>query len=126
MKPTTDARGFDRSRRVRCQASFTRAIRGGVRVADRTLQVWAARSPSGQTRLGIIVSRRHGNAVIRNRHKRILREAFRHVRASLPVGLDLICRPQLGRRLERDATAEALTRLARRAADLLARREPER
>lgn len=125
MKPATDERRFGRERRVCSNATFTQAIRRGVRVADRTLQVWAARSPNGATRLGIIVSRRHGNAVARNRLKRILREAFRHVRAGLPPGLDLICRPQLGRRLERDATGEALTRLARRAADLIARRDPE-
>jgi ribonuclease P protein component len=42
------------------------------------------------TRIGLSISRRVGNAVVRNRWKRRLREAFRQVRQQLPEGLDLI------------------------------------
>ena len=48
------------------------------------------------TRLGLSVSRRVGNAVLRNRWKRIIREAFRTQRDELPVGLDLVVRPRRG------------------------------
>jgi ribonuclease P protein component len=46
-----------------------------------------APAPTG-LRLGLIVSKKVGNAVIRNRVKRHLREAFRHMRAELAAGGD--------------------------------------
>lgn len=47
----------------------------------------ASESP---TRLGITVTRKIGNAVMRNRIKRLVREAFRRNRSRLPSGLDLV------------------------------------
>lgn len=50
--------------------------------ADRT-------NPAG-VRVGLSVSRRIGAAVVRNRWKRRLREAFRQVRGRLPAGNDFV------------------------------------
>jgi ribonuclease P protein component len=47
----------------------------------------------GPARVGLTVSSQVGNAVVRNRVKRLLREAVRHERASLPqVDLVIVAR----------------------------------
>lgn len=48
----------------------------------------AARLPA--RRLGVIASRRVGNAVVRNRAKRLFREVFRKNQAALPPACDVI------------------------------------
>lgn len=48
----------------------------------------------GVTRLGITVTKRYGIAPLRNRFKRIVREAFRLCRHDLPQGLDLNIKPR--------------------------------
>ncbi len=49
-------------------------------------------SPASElpSRLGITVTRKIGNAVARNRIKRLVREVFRCNRLRLPTGLDLV------------------------------------
>ena len=48
------------------------------------------RNGTDQTRVGLTVSRKVGNAVNRNRVKRWLREAIRHQGDELPVGFDVV------------------------------------
>lgn len=50
----------------------------------------------GVGRLGVSVSRKVGNAVRRNRVKRIFREAFRLSMGQFPKGLDVIMIPRRG------------------------------
>ena len=48
--------------------------------------------PNGRDhkRLGVIVSKKVGNAVIRNRAKRKIREVFRHHKQVGPMGMDVV------------------------------------
>ena len=70
--------------------------------------------PAGASvgRLGITVSRRVGNAVVRNRLKRRVREWYRRERSALASGLDLvvIARPAAAK-LDSAATSAQLTAL---------------
>ena len=91
------------------------------------LKLVCLRRAAGGTRLGLAVSRRAGNAVVRNRIKRVLREAFRLDREDLPPGLDVIVIP-LDPARARDfhlARASLVGLLARAATDpRLPRRDP--
>ena len=49
----------------------------------------------GGHRLGLSVSKDHGNAVRRGKIKRLLREAFRLERPTLPGGFDLVLIPRV-------------------------------
>ena len=89
---------FPRCYRIRRQAEFDRVYSQNVYAADRTLVVQGCTSGLPSARLGLSVSRRVGNAVVRNRWKRAIREAFRQQRGWLPAGLDLVVRPRRGAR----------------------------
>jgi ribonuclease P protein component len=94
---------FPKGKRVRRQLEFDRVYAGKNYLADDTLVVNYARNetassdePLGVTRLGLSIGRRVGNAVVRNRWKRKIREAFRLLYAELPTGIDLVVRPRQG------------------------------
>lgn len=110
-----------RAARLRKRREFDRVVRGGVCLADRRMRLWAIRNDLGWSRLGLIVGRQHGNAVARNRIKRLLREAFRLRRAELPVGLDLVCRPHAQAELDLQGAGDSLVRLAERSRQRLDR-----
>jgi ribonuclease P protein component len=76
---------------VRKRAEFERIQGTGERVDTRHFVfVLSAQSTPGQPRLGITASRRIGNAPVRSRAKRLVREAFRATRELWPDGIDLV------------------------------------
>lgn len=79
-----------RAHRLRRAADFQR-VRAVRRSWGHPLLVLYVAPNDGQTtRLGISVGRRVGNAVVRNRVKRRVREAVRHRYADLAPGHDLV------------------------------------
>jgi ribonuclease P protein component len=52
--------------------------------------MYMVKNDFGYSRLGISVGKSHGNAVVRNRLKRILREAFRQSLDRIPAGFDYL------------------------------------
>ena len=79
-------------RRLRKHGEFVRAQRSGRRVGTPhfTLLVAAQPPPPRPARLGLVVGRRIGSAVRRNRVKRLCRECFRGLPELLPTGVDLV------------------------------------
>lgn len=101
--PTPTRFRFPKRMRIKSHAEFRRVMTRGKRGGDRWLQVRAAPNGLGHPRLGLIVGKRHGDAVTRNHLKRLLREAFRLTQSQLPAGFDLACalRDPSGLTLER-------------------------
>ena len=81
---------FPHAARVTRPADFLRLRRTGQRIGVRHFNAQAVAGAAATARLGLAVSRRVStNAVRRNRIKRIARDSFRKVRATLPV-LDIL------------------------------------
>src|SRR5437762_13147638 len=62
--------------------------------ADGTLVVYARENGLPHSRAGLSVSKKFGGAVVRNRIRRLLREAYRLERDGLPAGVDLVLIPR--------------------------------
>ena len=118
----TDQR-FPKSVRVLRQAEFDLVYQGSVFAADDVLVIRARRNEIGVTRLGLSVSRKVGNAVVRNHWKRRIREAFRKQRLQMPVGMDLVVRPKKGATCNYTAIHRSIGRLAQRLDKNLKREE---
>ena len=73
---------------------FERVKREGKRITTRFFNVVACTSRLEKTRIGIVVGRRLGKAVERNRGKRIFRELVRQTYQRLLKGHDIIIFPK--------------------------------
>ncbi|MDR2438024.1 MAG: ribonuclease P protein component [Planctomycetaceae bacterium] len=85
---------FSQTLRLRKSPEFKRVFDAQCSASNGILIVFAVPNGLEHNRLGISVSRKTGNAVIRNRWKRLIREAFRHTGTGLTETFDLVVIPQ--------------------------------
>ncbi len=83
---------WDKSHRLGGRGTFGTLYKTGVKQTRGPLVVYGVRRPDVATklRMGISIGRRAGNAVKRNRIKRLLREAARVVQDEVAVALDIV------------------------------------
>ncbi|MEL7497032.1 MAG: ribonuclease P protein component [Planctomycetota bacterium] len=109
----TDHR-FPKSARLLKSVEFQRVYSGKLFAADNVLVIKGVANGTDKTRLGLAVGKRVGNAVVRNRWKRVIRDAFRRYRDELPAGLDLVVRPKRGAQCNHASVVRSLKRLSNR------------
>ena len=109
---------FPRDRRVRRRSEIDRAYKTGRRFTGPLFRLHALPNGLGHPRLAITIPKRAGNAVQRNRWKRLLRESFR-LQQEIFGSFDLLVVPaRPPGDLQRQAVDEALLTLARKAGAL--------
>jgi ribonuclease P protein component len=86
------AEALPAAERLRRRADYERIYKQGLKVHGRYMTMFLLQSGRDVTRLGIAATRKLGNAVIRNRAKRLSREMFR--RHKPRPGLDLVVIPR--------------------------------
>lgn len=85
--------------RMRRRDEFTATVRGGRRAGRPLLVLHLRRAdawPCSPPRVGFVVSRAVGSAVVRNRVRRRLRELMRHRLDLLPPGAMIVVRAHRG------------------------------
>jgi len=96
--PTDIDQRFPRSHRLTSRQQFQQAYRHGSRVSCFGISLIGVTGATDHCRLGLTVPKKVGGAVVRNRVKRLVREAFRRNHAALvtrhcPVDLIVHARP---------------------------------
>lgn len=81
---------FPKSKRLVSNEQFKAVLARRLRVSNGLLALFIAENDCEYPRVGISISKSCGNAVVRNRLKRLLREAFRQSQEEIPAGFDYL------------------------------------
>ena len=81
---------FPKKKRLVSNRRFKAVLASGRRLSNGLLILYMAENDCGYPRLGVSVGKSHGSAVVRNRLKRLLREAFRQSQDQIPAGFDYL------------------------------------
>ena len=76
--------------RIKENRDFRKLYAKGKVYVSGSFVMYALQNRKESTRVGVTCSKKVGNAVRRNRSKRVLREAFRSLQSDIPTGYDFI------------------------------------
>jgi ribonuclease P protein component len=102
--------------RLKKTAEFDAVYNLKKSVSDAQLILFGKKNELPLSRIGLSVSKKHGNAVVRNRIKRMLREAFRTQQLQIPPGFDFVLVPRVGLELDLRLLQESIQKLTCRLA----------
>lgn len=95
---------FPSSARLHNRAEFDAVFQAGCKGVDRYFVCYVVRREQQGSRMGMVVSRKVGNAVVRNRVKRYIREYFRRHRHLFAEPVEIVV---IARHTSADASYEA-------------------
>ncbi len=75
---------------LKTNIDFRRAYARGKSYTNPALVMYVRKNRAGSCRIGITASKKIGNAVQRNRARRVIREAFRQIKLPLKGGFDIV------------------------------------
>ena len=81
---------FPKNEKILNRADFVKLNRLGKRLYTQHFTLITKENGQGVTRLGVTVSKKTGNAVKRNRVKRLIKEFFRLNKKHFPQGYDIV------------------------------------
>ncbi|MBN1974011.1 MAG: ribonuclease P protein component [Sedimentisphaerales bacterium] len=94
MSKNTKQYSFPKEKRICSNKIFVSVLSSGQRVGwgstPPLMTIYKAPNECGFSRIGISVSKSYGNAVNRNRIKRLIREVFRLNQHQIPAGFDYL------------------------------------
>ena len=103
---------FAKNKRLVSNSQFKEVLARGRRVSDGLLTLYMAKNDCGHQRLGVSVGKPCGGAVVRNRIKRLLREAFRQSQDRIPADFDyLVMISRSYTKSDKSGTKEAIRQL---------------
>ena len=108
--------GLPREMRLRFTADFRNVYDRRCGQRDNHLLIYGKENNLPQSRLGLSVSRKVGSAVVRNRWKRAVREAYRLQQRAIPPGIDWVVIPRGSRPPNLEQLQTSLRMLTRKVA----------
>ena len=81
--------------RLKRQQDFDLVFNKGKRAYTKKVAMYYCEAKPGNLKIGISVSKKHGNAVLRNRIKRLIRESFAKTSPLLSKSYSIIVLPRI-------------------------------
>ena len=75
---------------IKKNSDFQLVYKTGKSYANKQLVMYVIHKEAGETRIGISVSKKVGNSVVRHHVTRLIRESFRLNKTNIETGLDIV------------------------------------
>jgi ribonuclease P protein component len=108
---------FIKSINAKKSSIFTRTIYKGKSFSDKLLVIYVISNNLNTNRIGISVGKKIGNAVQRNRIKRLIRQSYRQLEINVKVGYDIIYIPRkfsISKDIKLDAIYNSMKKIFKR------------